>query len=510
MLKAIILGVIALAAVSTDASVNLNNTSCSWASQVCLPSALCEPTGGAEEPCRIKDNVDYHPQQVHIAFAGESAGTAMTLSWATYAQVQDSSVWIGHSEGSLELVDTLVTQTTYYHDETYNMFHHHATVVNLTPHTKYFYKVGSKADATYTSEVNWFVTARSASDNSTFNMVIYGDFGAGNESKDTLAYVNTLKADDVDLIYHIGDIGYADDAWLMPGQLDGFFYEKVYNDWMNSMAPVMSSIPYMVLVGNHETECHSFSCWGSEEKMSMLSNFTAYNSRFKMPSKEVGGTLNMWYSFEHGPIHFTSLSSETDYNGEPSNEFSDPPRNGKFGDQLAWVEADLKKAAANRANVPWIIVGLHRPLYDVSGCPNGVPANQNAYIQAAFEDLLIKYKVDVVLTGHQHYYERQTPIRNNTAVLDGVSSDFKTYRNVQAPVYILSGACGTVEGLDSVPDPNNATWNVASNYIDYGFSTLEANRTMLSWRFLNSSNQAVLDEFVMWKTASAMESDSTY
>ncbi|KAE9202909.1 hypothetical protein PF005_g14399, partial [Phytophthora fragariae] len=126
----------------------------------------------------------------------------------------------------------------------------------------------------------------------------------------------------------------------------------------------------------------------------------------------------------------------------------------------------------------------------------------NANIQAAFEDLLIKYKVDVVLTGHQHYYERQTPIRNSTAVLDGVSSDFKTYDNPQAPVYILSGACGTVEGLDLTPEANNATWNVVSNYVDYGISTLEANRTMLSWKFLNSSNQVVLDEFVMWKTSS--------
>ncbi|KAE9181171.1 hypothetical protein PF005_g22979, partial [Phytophthora fragariae] len=91
----------------------------------------------------------------------------------------------------------------------------------------------------------------------------------------------------------------------------------------------------------------------------------------------------------------------------------------------------------------------------------------NANIQAAFEDLLIKYKVDVVLTGHQHYYERQTPIRNSTAVLEGVSSDFKTYDNPQAPVYILSGAGGSV-------DVNNATWNAVSNYVDYGISALDS------------------------------------
>ncbi|KAE9276645.1 hypothetical protein PR003_g29007 [Phytophthora rubi] len=468
MLKVIVLGLVAFATTNVDASVALNNTDCSWVSPTCLPTALCESTGDAAEPCRVKDNVDYYPQQLHFAYAGASAGTAMTLSWSTYAQVQDSSVWIGNSEDSLKLVDTPVTQTSYYQDETYNMFHHHATVSGLAPRTKYFYKVGSK------------------------------------ETSVTLAYVNSLNPDEVDLIYHIGDIGYADNAWFMPGQHFGFFYEKVYNGWMNSMAPAMGSIPYMVLAGNHEADCHSPACGASPYKMNALRNFTAYNSRFKMPSKETGGTLNMWYSFEHGPIHFTSMSSETDYIGEPGNDFADTSRNGNFGDPLAWVEADLKKADAKRANVPWIIVGLHRPLYDIYGCPNGVPEGQNAFIQAAFEDLLIKYKVDVVLTGHQHYYERQTPIRNSTAVLEGVSSDFKTYDNPQAPVYILSGAGGSVEGLDMIPDVNNATWNAVSNYVDYGISTLEANRTMLSWKFLNSSNQVVLDEFVMWKTSPAV------
>ncbi|KAF1783121.1 Metallo-dependent phosphatase-like [Phytophthora cactorum] len=406
MLKVVAVGFAALAAATAHAAVTLNNTDCSWDFSTCLPVTLCESTGDSSQPCRVKYNVDYYPSNFTLP---------MTVSWTTYAKTDDSSVWIGRTEDALELVEATVTRTSYYHDATYNMFHHHATVSGLTPHTKYYYKVGSKANTSYTSDVYSFVTARAASDDSTFNMVIYGDFGAGNESKDTLAYVNTLDADNVDLIYHIGDIGYADDAWLMPDQLDG--------------SSTRSSVPYMVLVGNHEYECHSPACAASAERMNMLRNFTAYNSRFHMPSKEVGGTLNMWYSFEHGPIHFTSISSETDYKGEPSNEFADPPRNGHFGDQLAWVEADLKKADANRANVPWLIVGMHRPLYDVSGCPNGVPADKNANIQAAFEDLLIKYKVDVVLTGHQHYYERQTPVRNSTAVLDGVSSDFTRYDN---------------------------------------------------------------------------------
>ncbi|KAL4106881.1 hypothetical protein PRIC1_004920 [Phytophthora ramorum] len=79
-----------------------------------------------------------------------------------------------------------------------------------------------------------------------------------------------------------------------------------------------------------------------------------------MPS---GGALNMWYSLNHGTIHFTSLSSETDYPNAPTNEYTLTNKIGKFGDQLGWIEADLKKADAKGANVPWIFVGRHRPIY---------------------------------------------------------------------------------------------------------------------------------------------------
>ncbi|GMF36894.1 unnamed protein product [Phytophthora lilii] len=362
------------------------------------------------------------------------------------------------------------------------MFHHHATVSGLTPHTKYFYKVGSRSNPKFTSDVYSFVTARAASDNSTFNMVVYGDFGPGDQSKSTLAYVNTLTSDKVDLIYHIGDVGYADDDWLMPDQSLGFFYEKTYNKWVNSLTPVMSAVPYMVLVGNHEAECHSPAC--------------------QMPSKEAGGVLNMWYSFDHGPIHFTSISAETDYPGAPENRYTAFSRNGNFGNQLAWVEADLKKAAANRANVPWIIVGMHRPAYDLSNVKNGAPVDQGLRIQAAFEALFLKYNVDVVLTAHEHCYQRHTPIRNNQPVLDGVSSDRKTYTKPQTPVYILTGAGGGIEGHETRTS-NTAKWNVVSNYADYGVSTLQANRSTLSWKFVSSSNQAVLDQFVVVKNTSA-------
>ncbi|KAI9986269.1 hypothetical protein PInf_025196 [Phytophthora infestans] len=370
----------------------------------------------------------------------------MAVSWATFEDVTDSSVWVGRSEDTLALVDTLVSSDRYYSDDEYNLFHHHATITGLKPHTKYFYKVGSRGDEKYTSDVSSFVTARAATDDSTFNVLIYGDLGDGENSVDTIAAVNNMTSDEIDLVYHLGDISYADNDFLEAKQAAGFCYEEVYNKWMNSMMPLMSRVPYMVLVGNHEAECHSPRCQASRSKSKALGNYTAYNTRLKMPYEESSGTSNMWHSLDHGPIHFTSLSTESDYPNAPANAFTIWTKNGNFGDQLSWIEADLKKADANRENVP------------VLNSENDVPIAQTAKVQAAFEDLLLKYKVDVVLTGHKHYYERHLPIASPKAVLDGVSEDFKVYENPQAPVHILSGGAGQSEGLSFSPK-HTSSWN---------------------------------------------------
>ncbi|KAG6583112.1 calcineurin-like phosphoesterase [Phytophthora cinnamomi] len=102
-------------------------------------------------------------------------------------------------------------------------------------------------------------------------------------------------------------------------------------------------------------------------------------------------------------------------------------------------------------------------------------------------------------TRHQHYYERQLPIANNQAVMDGVSDDFKTYDNPKAPVYILTGAAGNVEALTEAPT-GTAPWNAAVDYKHFGYSMLAANRSMLSWKFVSASDKSVTDEFVMHKS----------
>ncbi|ETV93242.1 hypothetical protein, variant [Aphanomyces invadans] len=304
-----------------------------------------------------------------------------------------------------------------------------------------------------------------------------------------------------DFIWHVGDISYADNAFHTLNADTaalGFVYEKAYNAWMDALEPAMRVVPYMTTVGNHEAECYSPVCLYSPEKQAQLSNYSAYNTRFRMPSTDSNGAHNMWYSWSHGPVHFISVSSESDYDGAPTNNKGTQVKNGHFGNQLAWLDADL--ARVNRTNTPWVIVGLHRPLYGLKVFKaNGEPKTKHEALLDAFEPVFLKYKVDAVVSGHQHAYERHFPVAHNEPVLAGVSADKTIYESPQAPVYIVSGSCGSTDGHEPYDDVPAQTWNVLYDNVHFGISTLKANRTALEWTFVHSADGVPLDWFVMKK-----------
>lgn len=68
------------------------------------------------------------------------------------------------------------------------------------------------------------------------------------------------------------------------------------------MEPVTSSIPMMVVEGNHEIE-----------EQIHNKTFASYSSRFAFPSEESGSFSPFYYSFDVGGIHFIMLAAYADY-----------------------------------------------------------------------------------------------------------------------------------------------------------------------------------------------------
>lgn len=79
--------------------------------------------------------------------------------------------------------------------------------------------------------------------------------------------------------------------------------------------------------------------------------------------------------------------------------------------QLEWLENTLKEAREE-----WKIVYFHHPLYS-SGDRHG----SNVELRVRIEPVLLTYGVDVVLSGHDHIYERLKPQKGITYFVAGSS-----------------------------------------------------------------------------------------
>jgi len=82
--------------------------------------------------------------------------------------------------------------------------------------------------------------------------------------------------------------------------------------------------------------------------------------------------------------------------GSPGVRFFALDSNYMDKPQLDWVESELKKSSSE-----WKIAFFHHPLYS-SGRTHGSSLD----LRAQLEPLFMKYGVAVVLTGHDHFYER--------------------------------------------------------------------------------------------------------
>ncbi len=82
-------------------------------------------------------------------------------------------------------------------------------------------------------------------------------------------------------------------------------------------------------------------------------------------------------------------------------------------DQREWLENELKKCTEK-----WKIVVVHHPIYSNKGKWNNLP------VHFAFQDLIEKYGVDLVLQGHEHVYARHA------------SRNFKQEK--ETPLYVSS------------------------------------------------------------------------
>src|SRR5574339_380076 len=273
-----------------------------------------------------------------------------------------------------------------------------------------------------------------------YNIAVTGDWGCNNNTR---LVVNYIQSSYPELVVTPGDLSYEE-----TGQC---FYDLT--------KPISSKLK--VALGNHDNE---------EDETKQIRY--EYMKHFNL--------TRPFYSFNQGNIHFLMMDSSL----APS----------KMSAQFYFVQQDLDDASKN-PNIKWIFVVIHKPLYTSSG--KHPPDIQNTFL---YHPLFDKYNVDIVFSGHNHWYERSLPLKfnynnpispwvvipnstssnyihqiafegkNGTLIDDEVNS---TYKDPKHPIFVTVGTGGhRLYNIDELNVPKY----MAKTY-DYGFGFLGLNVT---------------------------------
>jgi len=377
---------------------------------------------------------DWQPRHVHLTQGTEEG--SLLVTWSTVNNTEESVVIIqggksynGNSEIFVDGGENHLSQWI-----------HKVQIGDLKPNSTYFYRVGSHRGWSSIIEMRTLPKGRDWSP----SIALFGDMGTDNAV--SLSYLQEEAEDGhFHAMIHVGDMAYDMD------EHDG----QRGDEFMSQVEPIASMIPYMTCPGNHENAY----------------NFSNYKARFGNSMPRDNG--NMFYSFNLGPVHFISISTEFYYYLNYGLQ--------QALNQFNWIEQDL--ATVDRSATPWVVIFGHRPMYctnsdrkDCSFLETRTRVGLPLLHWWGLEDLLVKYGVDLAVWAHEHSYERLYPTYNRT-VVPSPNPDMP-YVDPRAPVHVTTGSAGCREKHDGfLPDP--PVWS-AFRTMQYGYTRMKvANATHL-------------------------------
>jgi 3',5'-cyclic AMP phosphodiesterase CpdA len=236
-----------------------------------------------------------------------------------------------------------------------------ARFAELSPDTIYCYQLrapGADSDFVY---AGGFRTAPGPDGSIRFSAL--GDLGAS--TSDQKAVLEQLKTVHSDLLLIPGDIAYESGTLA---QFESHFF-GVYRD-------LLALVPVFPASGNHDYQS---------------ADAAAFREVFVLPTNGGADGRERWYSFDWGPVHFAILDSEV-----------------RLEEQATWLRADLKASP-----LPWKVAVVHKPPYS-----SGDHGSEDS-IRKTFVPVFREEGVQLVLSGHDHNYERSTLTDGVTYVVTG-------------------------------------------------------------------------------------------
>ncbi|MBP2073024.1 fibronectin type III domain-containing protein [Thermoanaerobacterium butyriciformans] len=344
------------------------------------------------------------PDQIRLTWTQDPT-TTQTITWRTDTTVNSGQIQYG-KDPSLKGAKTINATVQKFSSDLGDMNIHSATLTDLEPGTKYYYRVGYGNNF---SSIYSFTTE--AKDTNSFKFLIFGDSQSGIATdpqygpwKTTIQ--NAFNANkDAKFFINVGDL-------VEIGQMYAH-----WNNWFDAAKGVIDTIPEMPVEGNHET--YQSSNYNSGKPKDFV-------NLFPVPQNGPDGLKGQVYSFDYGNAHIVMLDSQEDEEEGVSGDILES--------QKAWLDKDLSST-----NKTWKIVFFHKtPYYNKA-------TRSNEQLKAAFQPIIDKYHIDVVFNGHDHGYSRTYPIKNDQYVKSPADGT----------VYIVTGRSGN----KYYPDLSKKVWD---------------------------------------------------
>ena len=227
---------------------------------------------------------------------------------------------------------------------------HDVVASGLEPSRRYHYRVSVGGR----SEEGELATTPAPGVDEPFSFVVYGD--PRDDSAIHRGIVDRVAAEAPDFLVCTGDMVSHQGGWQP-------FFEVE--------RPLLRDVPVYPTIGNHDDEGRSARA--------------AYEQAFSLP--DGGPQGESYYSFDYGASRFVVLDSNgSDKHGE---------------EQTEWLDRTLRAARAD-ARVKHLFAVMHHPPYSVA-THGGDLEEQRKWVP-----LFERYRVNVVLSGHDHVYERMS------------------------------------------------------------------------------------------------------
>jgi acid phosphatase type 7 len=333
---------------------------------------------------------DIIPERVilNITDAPESK---VAVSWRTINKLNDPIAQVAEATDWIEFMDSLTTINAeiieFTTDKGNDVFHYSVMFKDLKPSTEYIYRVGS--DAAFT-EWCQFKTADSKPE--TFQFVYFGD--PQNHNKEHVSRV----------LRKAFQTAPNSKFWLFAGDLINDPEDSEVEEFFYAGTPFFRQLPVALVTGNHDRkykqENGEFVLNEIGEKIRLPEIDPYWYASFTLPRNGLKGLEETSYYFDYQGARFIIINS-----------------NYQLEEQAEWLDQLLSENENN-----WTIVSFHHPVYS-AGRDRDDDNTRNAFLQ-----IFDKYKVDLVITGHDHAYARSYKLRNGGKVED----------NDEGTVYIVS------------------------------------------------------------------------